>query len=34
MLIILMIIIFGTVCGVMLMGICMGRRIGELTVDK
>lgn len=30
MLIVLMIVIFGIVCGVML----MGRRIGELTADK
>ena len=36
MLIILMIVIFilGIVCGVILMGICMGRRIGELAADK
>lgn len=36
MLILLMIIIFlfGILCGVMIMGICMGRRIGELTADR
>lgn len=36
MLILLMIFIFvfGILCGVVIMGICMGRRVGELTVDR